>query len=164
MYQPALIADATPLLTVLGFMAGAVGFLLLPLIIGRLVRLDKPNAEKNAPYESGEEAVGHAHGRFNLRFFKVVLLFLLFEVELVLLFPWATVYGDQKINQATNGLWGWMGYLEILAFITLLALGLAYAWAKGHLQWVKVRQPAPTISNPLPEDAYAHLKGQQTDK
>lgn len=158
MNQPALMADASPLLTVLGFMAGAVGFLLLPLVIGRLVRPDKPNAEKNAPYESGEEAVGHAHGRFNLRFFKVVLLFLLFEVELVLLFPWAVVYGDEQLNAATDGQWGLMGYLEVLIFITLLALGLAYAWAKGHLQWVKTRQPAPTISNPLPDEAYERFR------
>ena len=151
---PVLLADASGLVAILVFLLGAVAFLLLPIMLGRFMRPDRPNAEKNAPYESGEAPEGFAHGRFNLRFYMVALLFLLFDVELVLLYPWATVYADAGLIAANGKLWGWLGLIEIVVFVALLGFGLAYAWANGYLVWVKPKTAVADVERPLPTSVY----------
>lgn len=126
---------------ILIFIIGGILFISLVLFVGRLIRPRRPNEEKNATYESGEEAVGNAWAAFNPRFYVIALVFLLFEVELVFLFPWATVFGRAELIEATNGIWGKFAIAEMLMFIFILALGLAYAWKKGFLNW----QNTPTI-------------------
>lgn len=120
---------------ILIFIIGGILFISLVLFVGRLIRPRRPNEEKNATYESGEEAVGNAWAAFNPRFYVIALVFLLFEVELVFLFPWATVFGRVELIEATNGTWGILAIAEMLMFILILALGLAYAWKKGFLNW-----------------------------
>lgn len=156
---PVKLADGTAVLTVVAFAFGAVLFLALPLLIGRFVRPANPGVEKNTPYESGEAPIGHPHGRFNLRFLQIALVFLLFDVEVVLLFPWATVFGQQELNVASNKAWGFIGLVEAFFFVGILALGLAYAWAKGHLDWQKPQPTKPEIAKPLPDDIYKAYKG-----
>ncbi len=129
--------------TILIFIIGAIVFFLVAMFTARLLRPHRPNPEKLTTYESGEEPLGNAWGRFHVQFYIVALVFILFDVELVFLFPWAAVYGDHSLNAATNGLWGWFTLSEMFAFVAILALGLAYAWVKGHLDWVKP-QPKPT--------------------
>lgn len=75
------------------FTVSAIGFLLAPLLIGRLVRPRLPNAEKDATYECGEPTIGSSYIQFDLRFYVVALLFIIFDVEVVFFFPWATVFG-----------------------------------------------------------------------
>lgn len=158
------LSHVDEVLTLLAFMAGGVGFLGVALFLSRFLRPSKPNAEKAIPYESGEDPVGHANGVFNLRFYAVALLFLLFDVELVLLYPWATVYGDVELNAASNKTWGLIGLAEVLLFIGILALGLAYAWAQGFLNWAKPKPEIPRVSKPLPDDAYAGMMKGQANK
>jgi NADH-quinone oxidoreductase subunit A len=112
-------------------------FLLMGLFIGvaaltmsRLLRPSNPTALKLQIYECGETPVGTPWMQFNNRFYTVALVFLLFDVEVVFLFPWAVVF---------KGL-GLFAFLEMLVFVGILALGLAYAWAKGDLDWVRSRR------------------------
>lgn len=130
--------------TVLLFIVGALGFVLAMLLAGKALRPNNPNAEKQTTYESGEEPTGSAWGKFNVRFYVIALIFLLFEAELVFLFPWATVFGNEEMIKETNGLWGWFSLAETFIFVGILAVGLAYVWAKGMLEWVK---PKPLVSN-----------------
>jgi NADH-quinone oxidoreductase subunit A len=93
-------------------------------------------------------------GHFNIRFYLVALLFVLFEVEILFLFPWATVFGQKELIEGTQGTWGWFALIEVVVFVGILVLGLAYAWAKGYLDWVR---PAPKKSDyvsKIPASAY----------
>ena len=119
------------------FIIGGTMFALGGLFTARMVRPNRPNEEKNTIYESGEDTVGDAWGNFNMRFFIIALVFILFEVEIAFLFPWATVFADEKLMTETNGLWGWFTIFEAVVFILILVVGLVYVWAQGFLDWEK---------------------------
>ncbi len=128
---------------ILLFIIAGILFILVTLLVSRLIRPDRPNVEKLSTYESGEEPISHAWSQFNIRFYVIALVFLLFEVEIVFLFPWSTVFADTELNNQTQGAWGWYALIEMLIFIAVLGLGLAYAWVNGYLDWVKP-SPSPT--------------------
>ncbi len=144
--------------TVLLFLVGGVGFVLVTLLVGKILRPSRPNEEKNTTYESGEEPVSTAWNIFNARFYIIALIFLLFEAEMVFLFPWAIVFGDKEMIANTDGLWGWFSLIETFVFIGILALGLAYVWANGMLEWVKPKPKNSEYKSKIPSDAYKHLK------
>lgn len=139
---------------VLLFIIGAIGFALIMLLVGKLIRPSNPTAEKQMTYESGEEPVGSAWGKFNVRFYVIALIFLLFEAELVFLFPWATVFGKEELVNESNGLWSKFSMIETFIFIAILAVGLAYVWAKGMLDWVKPRPKSISFKSKIPERVY----------
>jgi NADH-quinone oxidoreductase subunit A len=142
---------------VLLFIVGGAVFIILTLLVSRLVRPNRPNPEKLSTYESGEEPVSAAWSQFNIRFYIIALIFLLFEVEVVFLFPWSTVFAKEDLQTQTAGQWGWFTMIEMLIFILILALGLAYAWVHGHLDWIKP-DPKPTkIESPVPMQLYQKL-------
>lgn len=142
---------------VLLFMVGGFLFVLVSLVVSKLVRPDRPNPEKLSTYESGEEPVTSAWPQFNMRFYIIALIFILFEVELVFLFPWATIFARKELIDATNGEWGWFTMIEMIIFILILALALAYAWINGLLDWVKP-DPQPTeYTSPVPKELYEKL-------
>lgn len=132
----------------------AASMLLLVFGISWLLRPNNPNEEKLTTYESGEDPIGNANIQFNPRFYVVALIFLLFDVELVFLFPWATVFGNKGLIQQTKGLWGWFTLAEMAIFIIILALGLAYAWAKGYLDWVRPEQKVARMKSKIPMEMY----------
>lgn len=137
--------------------AGAL-FVVISLLVSRRIRANRPNPEKLSSYESGEEPITSAWTQYNLRFYVVALIFLLFEVELAVLFPWATVFSRKDLIMETNGLWGWISLLEMILFILVLALGLAYAWANGYLDWIRPT-PRPTeYKSPVPKEMYDKLR------
>lgn len=142
---------------ILLFLIGGSGFILLTVFASWVLRPSRPNAEKLATYESGEEPVGSAWGNFNIRFFVIALVFLLFEVELVFLFPWATVFANEELNAGTQGLWGKFALVETFIFITILAIGLVYVWRKGMLDWVKPTPKSSDYESKIPEDAYQQI-------
>jgi NADH-quinone oxidoreductase subunit A len=117
------------LLIVAGFV-----FVGATLIVASLVRPSKPSPEKSMSYECGENPVGNAWVQFNIRFYVFALAFLIFDVEAVFLFPWAVVFQEL----------GLFAFIEGLIFIAILALGLAYLWAKGDLEWVREEDRAQT--------------------
>jgi len=139
---------------VLLFIAGGSVFIMITLLAGKLLRPSRPNEEKLTTYESGEEPLGSAWGNFNIRFYVIALMFLLFEVELVFLFPWAVVFGDGVRNEATQGLWGWFSLAETFIFIGFLAVGLLYVWKKKMLEWVKPEVKVEAFESKVPEDLY----------
>ncbi len=136
------------------FVLGGLAFVGIALFASRLLRPDRPSVEKQLPYESGEQAVGPAWVQFNFRFYVLAILFLLFEVEIILLFPWATIYDDATLQQATQGRWGWFAFAEMLVFLGLLSIGLAYAWAKGHLDWAKPKPEPTAVDAVVPKKLY----------
>ncbi|RAV98393.1 NADH-quinone oxidoreductase subunit A [Pseudochryseolinea flava] len=142
---------------VLLFIAGGTIFILVTFLVSRLIRPARPNPEKLSTYESGEEPTSEAWSQFNTRFYIVALIFLLFEVEIVFLFPWTTIFAKSDLIKATDGQWGWFTLLEMIIFIVILALGLVYAWVNGHLDWIKP-DPKPTqIDSPVPHALYEKL-------
>lgn len=151
----------TPQLTEFGeillFIVGGLIFIGGGLVTAYLVRPHRPNIEKNTSYECGEDPTGTAWGQFNIRFYVIALIFILFEVEIVFLFPWATVFGSKELIDATDGLWGWFSIFEMMIFVGILVLGLAYAWAKGFLDWVKPPIEKPTFKSEVPERLYEAL-------
>jgi NADH:ubiquinone oxidoreductase subunit 3 (subunit A) len=109
------------------FVVGFV-FLGLALVLSRLIQpKGKPGIDKYISYECGEVPVGSAWIRFNLRFYVFALIFIVFDVEIVFLLPWAVVF--RKL--------GAFAFIEGLIFIGILVVGLAYVWKKGDLEWVK---------------------------
>ena len=96
-----------------------------PLILGKLVSPHKPDSEKNSPYECGFEAFEDARMKFDVRYYLVAILFILFDLEIAFLFPWAVVL--QEIGLA--------GFLAMLLFLAVLVVGFIYEWVKGALEW-----------------------------
>lgn len=142
---------------VLLFLIGGIVFILVTFLVSKLIRPNRPNAQKLSTYESGEEPISSAWTQFNIRFYIVALIFILFEVELVFLFPWATVFARKELIEETNGLWGWFSFAEMLIFILILALGLAYAWVNGLLDWVKPEQKPTDYKSNVPRELYDKL-------
>jgi len=149
--------NISPLTQILVFAIGAILFVTLALLTSRLIRPNRPNLQKLTSYESGETPQGVAWVQFNMRFYVLALIFLLFEVEIVFLFPWSTIFANQSLNIQTAGSWSWFAFIEMLVFIFILAVGLVYVWKMGHLDWVKSK---PTISNfksPVPPHYYEQI-------
>ncbi|GAB2551522.1 NADH-quinone oxidoreductase subunit A [Rufibacter soli] len=159
--QPAYYSDFGVILL---FLIGGVVFIALGMLTSRLIRPHRPNAEKLATYESGEEALGSAWGAFNPRFYVIALIFLLFDVELAFLFPWAVVFGNRELVESTNGAWGWYALAEMVFFLGVLALGLAYAWVKGHLDWIKPKPVLPKSRSTIPASLYEQVNERYRQK
>lgn len=151
---------------ILLFIISAIALFVGILAFGRLLRPNKPNVEKNSTYESGEAPIGNANVQFNVRFYVVALIFVLFEVELVFLFPWATVFGQKDLITQTNGLWGWFAMTEMLIFVGILVVGLVFAWAKGYLDWVRPTPKVPQVQTQVPTYLYeaVNQKYEKTNK
>ncbi len=112
-------------LAVFIFIVMALGFTAAGLITAYLVRTSRPSLKKNETYECGEEPVGGAWIQFNMRYYVFALLFVVFDVEAVFLFPWAVVFKSFGVS----------ALVELLVFLGILLAGLLYAWKKGSLQW-----------------------------
>lgn len=101
-------------------------------LISSLIAPKKPSALKETPYECGEQPEGTAWSMFNVRFYVVGLIFIIFDVESVLMFPVVSVF--KKFNEMGRG---GLVLIEILFFILILVSGIAYCWRKGDLDWVR---------------------------
>lgn len=138
---------------VAAFLLAGILFLAIVLTLARFIRPNRPNEEKLSTYESGEEPAGNANTRFNPRFYVIALLFVLFEVELIFLFPWAMVFRDKSLVAASPD-WSAFALVEMLIFVGMLALGLAFAWKRGYLDWEKPVVKSTEIDSPVPPEAY----------
>lgn len=117
---------------VLLFTATAILFVFGSLLGGKFLRPDAPNREKSMIYECGEKPIGQAWFNFNPRFYLIALVFVIFEVEIAFMYPVASVY--RSFIEKGQGL---LAFAEIFLFVAILAVGLAYVWAMGDLEWVK---------------------------
>jgi NADH:ubiquinone oxidoreductase subunit 3 (subunit A) len=104
----------------------SMAFPAVPIVAGRILAPHKPNSEKNSIYECGVETVGDTWVQFKVQYYIFALVFLVFDVEVVFMFPWAVAY-----NQLTL-----YGVISGVVFVILLAEALIYAWRKGALEWV----------------------------
>jgi NADH-quinone oxidoreductase subunit A len=95
----------------------------------------RPSAVKLAPFECGSEPVGSARERFGVKFYVVALLFIVFDIEAVFLYPWAALLLPSDDNGVHYAGLGWAGYLEMGIFVATLVAGLVYVWKKGVLEW-----------------------------
>ncbi len=107
------------------FAALGVAFIAISLVVAWILRPHRPSRLKNTPYECGITPTGDAWNRFNIRFYIIALLFVLFDVEAAYLYPWAV-----RLRAL-----GTFALAEMLVFLGILAFGLAYAWRKGGLKW-----------------------------
>jgi len=113
------------------FILGVV-FVAGGLVVAWLLRPHRPYPSKLTTYECGEPPIGDTRIRFNIRFYVVALIFLIFDVEVVVLFPWALVFDSL----------GWFAFIEMVVFLGILLIGYAYVWRKGDLEWDR---PTPLI-------------------
>lgn len=118
-----------------------------------------PNPVKLSTYECGEESVGTSWIQFNPRFYVIALIFLLFDVELIFIFPWATVFGNADFI-AADARWGWFTLIEMAIFIGILIVGLVYVWKSGDISWIKPQHKMPSVAVNIPSDAYDKLNQQ----
>ena len=122
MYQ-----DYSPIILLTVF---AVILIALPLIIQSIISpTQNKGGEKLMPYECGEVPEGPAWVKFNIRFYIIALIFIIFDVEVVFMFPWATVFQENQLFY----------FIEMFIFMSILLVGLAYVWVKGDLDWVKMK-------------------------
>jgi NADH-quinone oxidoreductase subunit A len=148
------------------FLGVGVFFLFIHLVMGKFLRPGRPDPEKLTIYECGEPTVGSAWIQFDLRYYVVALLFVIFDVEVAFFFPWAVVFGSanalvrnpdnqEVIAQMETGLprlpqevpakmtsetaksWAWVAFLDILIFFGVLMVGFAYLWRRGDIDWVR---------------------------
>ena len=112
-------------LPVILFILVGVAVGVAPQVLGFLLGPRRPDAEKNSPYECGFEAFEDARMKFDVRYYLVAILFILFDLEIAFLFPWAAVINDI----------GLPGFLAMMLFLAILTVGFVYEWMKGALEW-----------------------------
>ncbi|MBV8030647.1 MAG: NADH-quinone oxidoreductase subunit A [Betaproteobacteria bacterium] len=117
-----MLAEYFPILLfiLVGLAVGAA-----PMVLGWLLAPHRPDPEKLSPYECGFEAFEDARMKFDVRYYLVAILFILFDLEIAFLFPWATVISDI----------GMPGFLAMMLFLAILVVGFVYEWMKGALEW-----------------------------
>ncbi len=117
-----MLKNYVPILIFLGFGA-AMGFVLIAL--GRVLAPNRPDNEKLSPYECGFEAFEDTRMKFDVRYYLVAILFIIFDLEIAFLFPWAVVLEDIGV----------FGFLSMMLFLGILVIGFIYEWVKGALEW-----------------------------
>ena len=142
------------LLSITIFFALGAAFVFVNLTAGSLARPKAPHPEKLATYECGEPTIGSSWVQFDLRFYIVALVFLVFDVEVALFYPWAVAYGDaasiaSKVGMTLRQVRG-AALVDMLFFFGMLMVGFAYLWRFGYLDWVRSAASHPSASQQLP--------------
>jgi NADH-quinone oxidoreductase subunit A len=116
---------------VLVFILIGVAFGLMPVVMGMMVAPHRPDSEKLSPYECGFEAFEDARMKFDVRYYLIAIIFILFDLEIAFLFPWAAIFKEIVETPAIK----LFGFVEMMVFVVILVVGYVYAWAKGALEW-----------------------------
>lgn len=132
--KPGLLDD---FVTIFVFILVGLAFAALALLVARWLRPSNPSPAKLSTYECGELPRGSSWVRFNVRFYLIALFFIVFDVEVVFLYPWAVVFKQLFPHPQLGALLFW----EMMIFLGILTVGLAYIWIKGDLDWVKKLGP-----------------------
>jgi NADH-quinone oxidoreductase subunit A len=165
------------------FVVVGIGFILVHLLAGKLIRPAKPDPEKMTIYECGEPTIGSSWIQFDLRFYVVALLFVIFDVEVVFFFPWAVVFGkanalanpnlpteqrqqlsrelsnaEPEIAKESAGSLAWIAFWDILVFFGVLLVGFAYLWKRGDLDWVRSTAAETAVPGPAPPSPEARAR------
>lgn len=148
--------SADPIQLVIGlllFLAAGFGMVFGALLFGRFMRPNKPNPVKQVTYECGEPTIGSGWVQFDLRFYVVALVFVIFDIEIALLFPWAVVYGGgahpgataDVLRQVRTG-----ALIDMLFFFGVIVVGFLYLWKYGYLDWVRASSDSKGLEIPAP--------------
>lgn len=121
------------------FILVAVGFVGLAYIVALIIAPKKPSKSKDSTYECGEDTIGKTWIRFNIRYYVIALIFIIFDVEVVFLFPWAVIYKDL----------GLFAFLEMAVFLLILIVGYIYVYANGDLNWDKPNPVIPKLEREI---------------
>lgn len=108
---------------ILGFVVA--GFVITMLVLSHILGPKNATLTKQIPFECGGISVGSSNPRFNVRFYLVAMLFILFDIEVIFMYPWAVILEEL----------GWFGFFEMLSFMIVLLFGFVYVWRKGVLNW-----------------------------
>ena len=117
-----MLAEYFPILL---FIAVGIAIGVVPLVLGRVLAPHRPDPEKLSPYECGFEAFEDARMKFDVRYYLVAILFILFDLEIAFLFPWAVALKEI----------GFAGFVSMMIFLAILVVGFVYEWMKGALEW-----------------------------
>ena len=112
-------------LPILVFIGIGIMFGIVPILAGAILAPHKPNSKKLSPYECGFEAFEDSRATFDIRYYLVAILFILFDLEIAFMFPWAIVLNEL----------GWYGVISMSVFLGILVIGFIYEWKKGALEW-----------------------------
>jgi len=112
-------------LPILIFIGVGISIGVVPMLLGRLLGPHRPDSEKLSPYECGFEAFEDSRMKFDVRYYLVAILFIIFDLEIAFLFPWAVVIEEI----------GMFGFLSMMLFLAILVVGFVYEWKKGALEW-----------------------------
>lgn len=124
---------------ILAFILLAAIFVFIGLLTAKIVSPHNPTKEKRTTYECGEDTIGPSWIKFNIRFYVIALIFVIFDVEVVFLFPWAVVF--QKM--------GMIAFIEMMIFLLILAVGYIFVWARGDLEWVRPEPEIPVLNRKI---------------
>ena len=143
----------SPLLSVTIFVALGIAFVFANLTLGSFVRPRHPEPMKGEPYECGEPTIGPNHVQFDPRFYVIALVYLVFDVEVALTYPWAVAYGNAQALASRVGQTLFQvraaAVVDLLVFFGLLLVGFAYLWRFGHLDWIRPRpEPSARLDTP----------------
>ena len=119
-----MLSEYFPILVFIG-VAFTIG--VVPVMVGMIVAPHRPDPEKNAPYECGFDAFENARIQFDVRYYLVAILFILFDLEIAFLLPWAIMLKDNAIGD--------LGFWSVMLFLLVLVVGFVYEWKKGALEW-----------------------------
>lgn len=124
---------------ILAFLILAVVFVVAGILTAKILSPKNPTKEKQTTYECGENPIGNSWIKFNIRFYVIALIFIIFDVEVVFIFPWAVIF--QKSGIAV--------FLEMLIFLLILGIGFVFVWARGDLEWVKPKPVIPKLKRTI---------------
>jgi NADH-quinone oxidoreductase subunit A len=116
---------------ILVFVVVGLVFGCVPILLGWLIAPNRPDSEKLSPFECGFEAFEDARMKFDVRYYLIAIIFIIFDLEVAFLLPWATIFKEIVATPEVKI----FGFIEMLVFLTILIVGYVYAWAKGALDW-----------------------------
>lgn len=140
---PLAAGGSSLVLGLLIFIVAGIGMSLGAILIGKLTRTSLPHPEKAMPYECGEPAIGSSWVQFDLRFYVVALVFIIFDIEIALFYPWAVVFKQG----------GKAALLDMLFFFGVIVVGYLYLWRFGYLDWVRSTATTSKPAAPRKPDA-----------
>lgn len=139
---------------ILVFILLAIVFVFIGILTAKIVSPHNPTKEKLTIYECGEDTIGPSWIKFNIRFYVIALIFVVFDVEVVFLFPWAVVFQSM----------GMFAFIEMLVFLLILAVGFVFVWARGDLEWIRPKPEIPVLHRTIfKEDAVLENKMQAAE-
>jgi len=124
---------------ILTFIILAIVFVIAGILTAKIISPKNPTMEKLSTYECGENPVGSPWVKFNIRFYVIALVFIIFDLEVVFLFPWAVVFKSM----------GMIAFVQMFVFLVILGLGFIYLWARGDLEWVRPQPEIPALKRTI---------------